>query len=238
VEIAGDLAYVFGVGGLTIFDISNPAFPIKLGRYEPVGHPYNRYYRGAVNGGVACCGAREDRLAIIDVGVPAAPQLLALHGTFGHSYEGAAMRDDYIYACRHDQGLEIVDIINPLAPTTAGEVVGLVNSWDVVLSGQHAFVADEAGGLAVVDIANPNLPVLVTAVTTSGFAVDVEISGNVAVVRSGLNFEVEVPRPICCPQGISHRRRLSGTSFPRSTTGCRPNCWPLSMDPRLRLRIR
>ena len=185
VEIDGDLAYVFGVGGLAIFDISNPAIPVELGRYEPVGHPYNRYYRGAVNGGVACGGARENLLAIIDVSIPTAPRFLALHGVVGQSYEGAAMQGDYIFACRHDQGLEIIDISNPLSPVTAAELSGLVNAWDVELSGQFAFVADGAGGLAVVNISNPNLPVWVTSVPTSGSAVDIEVSGDVAVVCSG-----------------------------------------------------
>ena len=185
VEIDGDLAYVFGVGGLAIFDISNPAVPIELGRYEPQGHPYNRYYRGAVNGGLACGGAREDLLAIIDVSNPSFPQVLALHGIPGQSFEGAAMQGDYIYACRHDQGLEVVDITNPLAPVTAAELAGLTNSWDVELSGQYAFVADGAGGLAVVNIANPVVPVLVTSVATSGSAVDVEVSGSTAVVCTG-----------------------------------------------------
>jgi hypothetical protein len=185
VELVGDLAYTFGVGGLAIFDISDSSFPTELGRYEPDGHPYNRYYRGAVGGNLACGGAREDLLAILDVSVPRAPHLLALHGTLGQSFEGAAIEGDYIFACRHDQGLEIIDVTNPLEPVTAAEVAGLVNSWDVVLSGQHAFVADGAGGLAIVDIADPGQPVLVTSVPTSGSAVDIEVSGNVAVVCTG-----------------------------------------------------
>lgn len=185
VEIVGDRAYVFGVGGLAIIDISNPAIPLELGRYEPPGHPYNRYYRGAVNGDIACGGAREDRLAIIDVSDPVSPLFLALHGTPGHSYEGAAMQGDYIYACRHDQGLEVVNITNPLVPVSEAEVLGLTNAWDVVLSGQHAFVADGAGGLAVVNIADPASPSLVTSAATSNSAVDVEVSGNLAVVCTG-----------------------------------------------------
>ena len=185
VELDGDRAYVFGVGGLAIFDISNPDFPIEMGRYEPVGHPYNRYYRGAVSGGLACGGAREDRLAILDVSIPTSPQFLALHGTFGTSYEGAEIQGDYIYACRHDQGLEIINIANPLAPVTAAELTGLVNSWDVALSGQYAYVADGTGGLAVIDVTNPNLPVHVNSFPTSGSAVDVVVAGPTAVVCSG-----------------------------------------------------
>jgi len=185
VEIDGDYAYVFGVGGLAVIDISDPSLPVLRSRYEPPGHPYNRYYRGAVSGGLACGGAREDLLAIFDVSNPFSLIFRALHGTAGMSYEGAAIGGDYIYACRHDNGLEVVNVTVPGSPVTVAEVTGLVNSWDVELSGQHAFVADGAGGLAVVDITDPNLPILVTSVPTSGSAVDIDVSGTTVVVCNG-----------------------------------------------------
>ncbi len=185
VELDGDRAYVFGVGGLAIFDISNLDNPIEMGRYEPPGHPYNRYYRGAVSGGMACGGAREDRLAIIDVSDPVSPQFMALHGTFGTSYEGAEIQGNHIFACRHDQGLEIINIATPSSPVTTAELTGLVNSWDVALSGNYAYVADGAGGLAVVDVTNLSLPVHVNSFPTSGSAVDIVISGPTAVVCTG-----------------------------------------------------
>jgi len=185
VEIDGDYAYVFGVGGLAIFDVSDPSSPSFQSRYEPPGHPYNRYYRGAVSGGLACGGAREDLLAIFDVSNPVNVSIRALHGIVGMSYEGAAIGGDYIYACRHNNGLEIINVAVPRSPVTVAEVTGLVNSWDVVLSGQHAFVADGVGGLVVVDITDPNLPVLVTSVPTSGSAVDIDVSGTTVVVCNG-----------------------------------------------------
>jgi hypothetical protein len=185
VEIQGNYAYVFGVGGMAVFDISDPSLPALRDRYEPPGHPYNRYYRGAVQGTVACGGAREDRLAIFDVSTPFSIQLRALHGTVGMSYEGAAIRLGFIYACRHGDGLEIIDIFDLNQPVTAAEVTGLVNAWDVELSAGHAFVADGAGGLAEVDISDPYSPVLVTSVPTSGSAVDVDVSGTTVVVCNG-----------------------------------------------------
>jgi hypothetical protein len=185
VEIDGDFAYVFGVGGLAVIDISDPSLPVLRGRFEPPGHPYNRYYRGAVSGGLACGGAREDLLAIFDVTNPFSLTFEALHGTPGMSYEGAAIGGNYIYACRHNNGLEVINVTDPGSPVTAAIVAGLVNSWDVELSGQHAFVADGAGGLAVVDITDPDLPVLVTSVPTSGSAVDIDVSGSTVVVCNG-----------------------------------------------------
>lgn len=185
VELIGTRAYVFGVGGMAIFDVSDPTLPIELGRYEPVGHPYNRFYRGAILGNLACAGGRADLLTIMDITTPAAPIALSVHGLRGQSYEGATMRGSYIYACRHADGLEVVDISNPALPFTAGSVLGLTNSWDIELLGNTAYIADGMGGLAVVDITNPTAPVLITTVATSGAAVDVTLNNSVLVVCTG-----------------------------------------------------
>ncbi len=185
IELDGNRAYVFGVGGLAIFDLGDPATPVELGRYEPVGHPYNRFYRGAVNGNLACGGGRADLLTIMDISNPALPFAVAFHGTAGQSYEGAAMTGSHIYACRHGDGLEIVDITVPAAPATVAVVTSLVNAWDVVLAGDVAYVADGAGGLAVVDITDPTTPVHVTSVPVAGSAADIAVSGTTAVVCAG-----------------------------------------------------
>lgn len=185
VELDGNLAYVFGVGGMAIFDLSDPATPVELGRYEPIGHPYNRFYRGAVSGNVACGGGRGDLLTIIDVSVPSQPSALAFHGTTGQSYEGAEIQGNYIYACRHSAGLEILDITTPAAPFTAGIIKTLVNAWDVALSGTTAYVADGMGGLAVIDVSVPTAPALIMSLPTSGLAVDVTVEGDVAAVSVG-----------------------------------------------------
>jgi hypothetical protein len=42
----------------------------------------------------------------------------------GQSFDGVAIEGNYIFYCRHDQGLEIIDVTNPLVPVTAAEVAG------------------------------------------------------------------------------------------------------------------
>ncbi len=184
VELEGDRAYVFGVGGMAIYDISDPTAPVEMGRYEPPGHPYNRFYRGAVSGNLACGGGRSDRLTILNVRYPVNITVTAIHGAVGQSYEGATIVDPFIYACRHGDGLEIIDASHG-GPTTAAEVTTLVNSWDVAVSGTVAYVADGQGGLAVIDITDPFQPVHVTSVATSGAAVDVVLDGTTAAVCVG-----------------------------------------------------
>ncbi len=185
VELQGDRAYVFGVGGMAVVDISDPTAPRQLGRYEPPGHPYNRFYRGAVEGNWAVGGGREDLLSIMTISEDGVPTLVSVHGAFRQTYEGAALRNGFIYACRHDEGLEIIDLNSKSGITTVSEVLSLSNSWDVALQGDLAYVADGIGGLAVVDIADPYNPVHLISVPTSSSATDVVVDGNKVVVSCG-----------------------------------------------------
>ena len=185
VELAGNRAYEFGVGGLAIFDISDLNNPTLLGRYEPPGHPYNRFYRGAVHGTVAYGGGREDLLAVIDITVALSPFLIKVHGTPGLSYEGADVHDNYLYAARHSDGIEVLDLADPEDPVTVAEVLSLSNAWDVAFAGDHAFVADGGGGLAVLNISDPTAPIHLGSLPTLGAAVDVDVVGDLAVVANG-----------------------------------------------------
>ena len=58
---------------------------------------------------------------------------------------------------------------------------------DVTISGNYAYVADQASGLQIIDISNPAAPTLAGTVDTTGNAVGVAISGNHAYVADGNN---------------------------------------------------
>ncbi len=185
VELANDRAYIFGVGGFGIMNIDNRDSPSLIGRYEPPGHPYVRYYRGAVGANIAFGGAREDLLHIISMNSESNPFQLLAYGIFGMSYEGLALDGTVLYACRHDDGLELIDVFNPILPVKLSEVTSLVNSWDLALAGGYAFVADGAGGLAIVDVSDTAAPVHLYSLPTGGAAVDVDLTGSLALVACG-----------------------------------------------------
>jgi hypothetical protein len=185
VELANGRAYIFGVGGFGIMNIDDPAAPTLIGRYEPPGHPYVRYYRGAVGAKYAYGGGREDQVAIIDMTVESNPTNVTTYGDRHMSYEGLELDGDILYACRHNGGLELIDVSMPFAPVTLSELTSLTNSWDLALSGSYAFVADGVGGLAVVDIGDSNSPQHLYSLPTSGSAVDVDLDGNLALVACG-----------------------------------------------------
>ena len=185
IELVGNRAFVFGVGGLAVIELVNPESPLLLGRYQPPGHPFNRFYRGGVEGSTALGGGREDLLSVMQLVGIGDPLLLTVYGQPGQSFEGVSLRDDIGYACRHGDGLEIIDFSQPATPVNLSEVTTLTNSWDVDLFEDFAYIADGAGGLAVVNIANPMAPVHLSSLPTSGAASDVVVGDNLLVVCCG-----------------------------------------------------
>ncbi len=193
VELANGRAYVFGVGGLSIMDIDDPDNPTLVGRYQPPGHPYNRYYRGAAGATYGYGGAREDLLSIIDLSPEHTPTLALQYGTPGMSYEGVELIDNYLYAARHADGIEVLDVGDPPNPVQMMELGGLSNAWDLIFGAGHAYVADGKGGLAVLDVADPAAPVLLGHLPTSGPAVDVdfnEAAGLIAVACGSAGVDI------------------------------------------------
>ena len=56
------------------------------------------------------------------------------------------------------------------------------NAWDVEVSGNYAYIADEDGGLTVADISNPSQPFEVSSVETPGRALTIDVVSNFAYV--------------------------------------------------------
>jgi hypothetical protein len=185
IDKVGDYLYIFGVGGLDIVDFGNPAAPVSLGRYEPPGHPFERYYRGSVGPSHAYCGAREDRLHIIDITNPGAPIRVGTYGAAGETYEGSVLYEGFLYAARHDDGIVVLDLGDPAVPVLVDAVASFQNAWDAAALGTHVYVADGAGGLGVLDAVNAAAPVHVISLPTSGNALDVATAPGLVAVACG-----------------------------------------------------
>jgi len=181
VELSGDLAVIFAVGGLVIYDLAEQNLVGEFTGNEATV----QLFRGAVGADFVYGGARENLLLVVDISNPSDPQLATVHGAEGQSFEGMAIKDGYLYAARHGDGLEILDLADPAAPATVAEIPTLVHSWDVAFQDDVVYVADGAGGLAVIDATNPGAPLHLLSVPTPGSAVDVCVSNGLALVALG-----------------------------------------------------
>ncbi|MCK5159050.1 MAG: hypothetical protein KAR08_07830, partial [Candidatus Heimdallarchaeota archaeon] len=83
--------------------------------------------------------------------------------------------------------MKITDII----PTYVGSYNTPDNAWQVDVSGDYAYIADESGGMQVIDISNPLEPTYVSDYSTPHEAKDIQISGIYAYIadhNSGLQI--------------------------------------------------
>ncbi|MDO8499100.1 MAG: hypothetical protein Q7S66_00365 [bacterium] len=83
------------------------------------------------------------------------------------------------------------------SPTLKGSVDTSGTARSVYVSGQYAYVADDASGLQIIDISTPSLPVIVGVFNTSGLAYGVYVSGQYAYVgddSSGLQI-IDISNP-------------------------------------------
>lgn len=183
VDIAGDYAYVVSnqADRLTVIDISNPASPSIVGS---VTDPYLNNARDvAVAGSYAFVVSNvAGRITAIDISNPASPSVadslwsLSLGGP-----QGLTVAGNYAYVVTSTNRLVVVDISDPANLSEAGvlyDSTNISNAYDVVVAGDHAYVASYSGSrLTVVDISDPASP----SVTGSANSADLSGASSVAV---------------------------------------------------------
>jgi len=186
VELSGDVAWVASVGGLVAFDITDPKEPALLGQYNPSpSDPYGeRYYHSAIGEKIAYASGRLDGISVIDISSLNNLRLESVHKEEGVSYEGLYLGANYLYACRHEKGLEIFGLAgNSIFSVSVYE--NLSNAWTVVVEEGIAYVADGIGGLKILNVNDPNNISEFSAITTTGPARDVNVVNGIAYVAVG-----------------------------------------------------
>jgi hypothetical protein len=147
--ISGSLLFVPGSrpAALTIYDISNPNEPRKVGTYESEGAS-----GVAVNGGMACL--LSSTLEVLDILDPGAPKL---SGKVEEAFapERIIVRNRTIYAADSSSRLVILDAANPSCPTELGETRLAAKAQTLAVSGTYVFAGCGGYGLNVVDASNP-----------------------------------------------------------------------------------
>ena len=182
VAVSGNYAHVaYGVAGLQVIDIANPASPQWVGGYHTSGYAYGV----AVSGHYAYVADGDDGLQVIDIANPASPQRVGGDNTSGIA-DGVTVSGNYAYVADGDAGLQVIDIANPVSPKRVGGYHTSGGANGVAVSGNYAYVADGDAGLQVIDISNPVSPQRVGGYVTSRTASGVAVSGNYAYVAIGV----------------------------------------------------
>ncbi|MCZ8125924.1 MAG: hypothetical protein O9304_03225, partial [Microcystis sp. LE19-114.1B] len=175
VDIVGNYAYIIsylresGRGELQIFNISNPASPVRLSTF-PIS-TNDLLYSVQVAGNYAYVAAGSRGLKIIDISNPISPTLKGEYfGSSSASAEDVQVVGNYAYVAYGVAGLDIIDISNPSSPILAAsyapvteaygpfgivqKVTNYVTSVEVVNNYAYLTVqaAKDLGGLWILDV--------------------------------------------------------------------------------------
>jgi len=179
---SGLVAVASGSGseGLLLTEGACPDLRVgELALYGPEGTDVELW------GGLAFIGAGYWGLRIADVSDPSHPTLtgaVAPVAVWGLAVERGLA---FLTGPRSEIGqLRIADVSDPAAPLLLGAVNLPDSGYDVVVSGDYAFVAAGWAGLQSVDVRDPSAPALVGACDL-GEAWDIALSGNNALIAAG-----------------------------------------------------
>jgi hypothetical protein len=183
--VHGNRLYMATGSALSIWDITDPAFPASLGSIALGGTPQ----AVAVSGTIAYVAAGSVGFQVVDVSNPAAPVLRATRAII--SAEGIDADGPLVAVAAGATGVRLYDAATPNNPVMLGSWSG-GTAHTVRLDGDVATVAAGSAGLVFLDVADPSNPVVmesdasITTVrdaTASGTLVFAAHDGGLAVYR-------------------------------------------------------
>lgn len=167
VTVVGDLAYVSATAeGLIIFNIGDPAHPVRLGTADTPGSCLGNVVVGNL---AYVADGYAPGFGVIDVGDPSAPRLLGTAGySAGYYYDLAMVAPDTFWVCDGNYGIAIYEANNPEEPQYLGRFQPGGSPWGLEVLDGKVYLADDFG-LKVYDISTSALePELI------GFAADAD----------------------------------------------------------------
>ena len=184
VDFDGEYLYAAHIQGLSIFDVSDPSEPERVGFLHTSG-----YAQGvAVEGDYAYVADSTNGLIVVDVTDKTNPQRTGGWNTSDVSLDVAVV-GEHAYIADGNNGLVVVDITNKSDPQRTGSYNTAGHARDVAVVGDYAYIADDNYGLVIIDITNKSDPQEIGWCDPAGDAFGVAVAGNYAYLafhRTGL----------------------------------------------------
>lgn len=199
IEVAKNYAYVSGLDGLAIVNISNPYAPYQVSLFPT---PADGFQDLEINGTLAYLAGLADGILILDISTPSAPRLVEQIPVAGTAEGLAFHRDEnsqreFIYLTGGSAGaFSVFDVTDPAAPFLLGTCAEC-SGERVVYSGGLAYVTAWEKGLKIVDVSDPTHPFVKGIFEAEAGFLDIAIQCNTAYLSapwSGL-YVVDVHDP-------------------------------------------
>lgn len=214
VHVRGTIAYVATSpsqvqfqGGLEIFDVSDPAAPIPLGKL--FGMNAQRVCVAGTTAYITCPSIGDNAFAI-DVSDPGQPSLAGTQD-LGYPHDVQVV-NGIAYIPDHSQGLQILDVSDP----SNMQIIATARTRWVALSvdveGNYAYLVNEEAGMEILDVSDPDSPVRIGHYETDIPPLDVRVAGNYAYVAVGPYLDiVDIQNP---SQPVRIGRHVPGYPVP------------------------
>jgi hypothetical protein len=167
------------VGGLGVYEVSNPAQPTPIGslNFDNTSSASTLFLAGQT------LYLAQGSLKIIDVSDPTTPAQVGSYQGGGGVILGVCVAGNYAYLATGTT-MDVVDISDRTQPVRVGSIP-TTQSYAVTVEGTRAYVADRDAGIKIVDISTPATPVVIGTYNTASSAYNVTIAGNLLYVADG-----------------------------------------------------
>jgi hypothetical protein len=205
VTVHNDVAYLSGMDGLILADVSDPTSPQELSRMGFEG----RYARDTVVVGDRAYVATRDRLSIVDVSNPKSPVEIG-HSPVPKDAFRLAVSGKYAYVSDPGSPMHVIDVSDASSPKEIGSFAPPGGrSRGITAIGHAVLMTVEYEGLSILDVDDPTNPRQLSFRKLPNVSGDVASLDNYAfVANDGLRvFDIS---PLHSPTEVAYRPITGG----------------------------
>ena len=187
VDASGVFAYTARGETLTVFDITDPAVPVRRG-----SHTFPEKIWGfTVVGSRAYVAAGHSGLFVLNLSDPEHPRVIGSIMTPGQA-KNVAVSGHRAVVADHMSGIDVIDLSDAAAPRSLGSVYTDGYARDVAMFGAFAYGVDNPSGLYVLDLEHPDPlePVgMIQSAPAARFVEILEANPSIAVLVGGAPYD-------------------------------------------------
>ncbi len=216
-EIKGDIAYLLSTyEGLVLVNVSNPYYIHEIARFPMTG----LFLDITINGNYAFVSTSTG-VTILDITTPTAISQIGHHDT--DKVYRTTVNDTYAFLAKKENGLEIINIANPVNPVSIVNFTNLLSVESSAIKNNLVYLAAETEGMVVVNVSEITTPTISSRYNSykSGELIDVAVindvtyaanqSGGIVVFNSSNPYQLEQVN-VVFPE-----EKITGISLNKST---------------------